>query len=446
MLRPHGEDYRYIFFGPKLQQLKWLHFVAWLPLILFIVRLVDTLVFDITLSRQRSVAAPQLLRQIVALILYFFLLAAVLSNILDQSLTAWLTTGTILAAVIGLALQETLGNLFSGIALHMEGGFEVGDVVHSGDFFGKVEQVSWRATRIRGYDSQLIVLPNSVIARDRLEVFPLNNLNARVLKIGVDYNVPPASVIGILMGAASHIDGVARDVPVVARVAAFGASEVTYDVKYYTRDFFLRDRIDAEIRKAVWYAFRRNNIAFATPVHAYQPYTPPEVTEHDMTADEILELLRLVPLLGPLSEEALRNLASAAEVHFYSKGEAILRSGAAGDSMFAIRSGTVSVRIADDSTRGWHEVAQLGPNMVFGEMALLTGEARTADVVAASDVMAVEIRKQLLQPILKSHPELAGALTAKVLARRDHLDAVRGELGGEEEQSILARIRTYFGL
>ena len=415
---------------------------------MFLVRVVDLLAFDLTLSRQRKVAAPQLLRQIVALILYFVLAAAVMSNILEKSLTAWLTTGTILAAVIGLALQETLGNLFSGIALHMEGGFEVGDVVHSGDFMGVVEQVSWRATRIRGYDSQLIVLPNSVLARDRLEVFPRNNLNARVLKIGVDYNVAPATVIGILMQAASHIDGVARDVPVVARIGGFADSAVTYDVKYFTRDYSLRERIDADIRKAVWYALRRNDISFATPVRAYQQYTPPQTATHDLSRAEVLDLLRGVRLLSVLSAPALEELAAAAQVHFYSKGEAILRHGAAGDSMFAVHSGNVSIRIADDSPQGWHEVAQLGPSSVFGEMALLTGEARTADVVAVSDVIAVEIGKASLQPILQNHPELAGALTANVMTRRDHLESVRDDLesGDEEEQTVLSRVRMWFGL
>jgi len=398
------------------------------------------------LSRRRNVAAPQLLRQIVGLIVYFVLFATLMSRILSESFTTLITTGTILAAVIGLALQETLGNLFSGIALHMEGGFEVGDVVHSGDFTGMIEQVSWRATRIRGYDSQLIVLPNSVLARDRLEVFPRGNLNGRILKFGVDYHVPPATVIGIMMQAASHIDGVAADVPVVARIGGFTDVAVTYDIKYFTRDFALRERIDADIRKAVWYALQRNGIAFATPVHAYQPYMPPMTATHDLSRAEVLDLLRRVPLLSVLPEEAIDDIVSASKVHFYSRGEAILRHGQEGDSMFALHSGSVSIRIADDSPQHWHEVAQLGPSHVFGEMALLTGEARTADVVAATDVIAVEIGKGSLQPVLQNHPELAGALTANVLQRRDHLDSVRDELSAGEDESVLSRIKTWFGL
>src|SRR5581483_11431139 len=109
-----------------------------------------------------------------------------------------------------------------------------------------VEGITWRATRVRGYDNQRLVFPNSMIARDRLEVFPRNNLNARKLQVGIDYNVAPATVIGILTQVAAHVDGVAREMPAIARVGGFGDSSVTYEIKYYTRDYSARDRIDAD--------------------------------------------------------------------------------------------------------------------------------------------------------------------------------------------------------
>ena len=423
----------------------WLKFAAFAALIVFCVRVAEALVFDLAMPRRRNVVAPQLLRQVFSIVLTIILLTLASNKWLGFSIYGALATGTIVAAVLGLALQETLGNLFAGIALHMEGGFEVGDVLHSGEFVGVVEQVSWRATRIRGFGNQLVVLPNAVIARERLEVFPRNNLNGRVLQIGVDYNIPPSTVIGILMQAASHIDGVAREVPVIARVGAYSDYAVVYEVKYFTRDYALRERIDADIRKAVWYALRRNDIAFATPIHAYQQYMPPATGGETLSSDEVAALLRDVDILSPLSDSAHEALAAAAKVHFYSRGEAVLRSGAAGESMFVVHSGSVSVRLPDDSPRGWDEVAELGPGSIVGEMALLTGEVRTADVVATSDVVAVEIGKEQLQPILHASPELATAISEKVLQRRDHLDSIRSA-EKEEEQSVVARIKAYFGL
>src|SRR5438067_1903390 len=90
---------------------------------------------------------------------------------------------------------------------------------------------------VRGFNNQLIVLPNSLIARERLEVFPRNNLNARVLQINIDYHVPPAKAIEVLTQAAAHVEGVAREQPALARVAGFGDSAVLYEIKYFTRDY-----------------------------------------------------------------------------------------------------------------------------------------------------------------------------------------------------------------
>jgi small-conductance mechanosensitive channel/CRP-like cAMP-binding protein len=423
----------------------YLHLLAWIALIIFVVRVVDAFLFDVVASRRRNVVAPQLLRQIVSILLYLFLFAVALKQVLHYDVKTALTGGAVLAAVIGLALQDTLGNLFSGIALHTEGAFDIGDVVHSGDYIGVVESVSWRATRIRGFNNQMIILPNAVIARERLEVFPHANLNARVLQLGVDYNIPPATVIGIVSQAAAHVDGVSREMPCFARVATFADSSVIYEIKYHTRNYAQRERIDADIRKAVWYALHRNKIAFATPVRAFQTYTPPDV-RHDVSAEEVLARLGQVDILSPLTDAARQTIAAVTGVHFYSKGETILRHGAAGDSMFVVHTGTASVRLPDDSDQGWHEVAQLGPGTLFGEMALLTGETRTADVVALTDVTALEIGKDSLQPILSNHPDLVEAITAKVVQRKGHLDAIRTGEPEEEETSIVSRVRAWFGL
>jgi small-conductance mechanosensitive channel/CRP-like cAMP-binding protein len=415
-------------------------FGAIAALIFLFVRAVDALAFG-----RRDVAAPLLLRQIVAITLYFLLFALAIAKIYDYDVRTALAGGAVVAAILGLALQDTLGNLFSGIALHLETSFEVGDVLHSGEYVGVVEGVSWRATRLRGFNNQTIILPNSVIARERLEVFPRNNLNGRVLPVNIDYHVPPAKAIEVLTHAAAHVDGVAREQPCFARVAGFGDSAVLYEIKYFVRDYSQRDVIDAAIRRAVWYALRRNDIAIPFPVRSFQPYTPMAAPE-EITGDEVRKHLREVAILAPLSDDAHQTIAVATRIHRYAKGETILRRGAAGDSMFVLHSGEVSIRVYDPDETGTHEVATLGPGSVFGEMALLTGERRTADVVALDDVVALEIGKDSLQPVLQKHPELVKAISSQVMQRRDHLESLREESVAEEEQSLLSRIRSYFGV
>lgn len=419
--------------------LKALRFVASLALAIFFVRLVDFLAFEVFRSRRGQIAAPGLLRQIVALVLYLIYIVWALSVIFQaKNIVAVVTTGTVLAAVLGLALQDTLGNLFAGIALHMDDTFEPGDVLHSGEYIGIIEATRWRGVRLRTFNNNIVILPNSVLARERLEVFPRNTPNARLLQLRVDYNVPPALVIGVLTQAVANVEGVSHLIPALARVAGFAEFAVTYEIKYFMTDYSHRDRIDAEIRKAIWYALRRNNIPIAVPIRSIHQYAPPASREQP-GHDEILAQLTRIGILSPLSAEALESIARVAHVYSYAAGETIIQEGAAGESMFVVYSGEVLVRAGDK------DVARLGAGDFFGEMALLTGERRAADVVAAGDVMIVEITRDALQPILTDNPELAASISARVMERRDTL-ILRRDHPPEEHAGFLTRVRAFFKL
>jgi small-conductance mechanosensitive channel len=413
-------------------------FLIYIPLIFFVVRAVDLLVFDM-ISRRRQLRAPVLLREIVSIVLFAILFGWALSRIFETKVTAFLATGTVVAAILGLALQETLGNLFAGIALHLEDSFEVGDVIRSGEYFGVVEAVRWRGTRLRTFQNSLVIVPNSMLARDRLEIFPRHNLNARVLSLSLDYNVPPSTVIPILTQAASHVDGVSNQAPAFARVAGFADSGLVYEIKYHMVDYSQRDRIDADIRKAVWYALRRNEVPIAVPVRTFQRYEAP-VARKELDAQEIAGRLAHIDVLSPLAPPEHESIASAAKVHAFSKGETIIRQGQTGSSMFAVHDGVVAVRVGED------EVARLGAGDFFGEMALLTGENRAADVIALTDVVVIEITKEAFQPVLQQHPELVDAISAKVTERRGSIESLRTASREDAHHNLLWRIKAYFGL
>ncbi|HEU4889793.1 MAG TPA: mechanosensitive ion channel family protein [Thermoanaerobaculia bacterium] len=414
--------------------LRILLFLACIPLALFSVRAIDLLAFDL----RRTVPAPLLLRELVSIVLYAIAFGSAISFIFNRSVTAFLATGTVVAAVLGLALQETLGNLFAGIALHMESSFAPGDVIRTGEYLGIVEAIRWRGTRLRTFNNNLVIVPNSLLARERLEVFPRNNFNARVLQINIDQHAAPATVIAVLTQAASHVEGVVQEMPCLARVAAFTDSGVTYEIKYFTADYSMRDRIDSDIRKAVWYALQRNGIELSVPIRAVKRYAP-ATQRLQPEPGTIRRRLSRVDILSPISRDVQQKIADAARVHVYSNGETILTHGAQGDSMFIVHDGSVSVRVDGE------EVARLGPGDFFGEMALLTGERRTADVVALTDVVALEIARDALLPVLHEVPDLAAAISARVVERQSNLDS-RLVRSPEEHASMLSRIKAYFGL
>jgi CRP-like cAMP-binding protein len=235
------------------------------------------------------------------------------------------------------------------------------------------------------------------------------------------------------------VEGVSTQIPAFARVAVLGDTSVTYEIKYHMTDYAQRDRIDADIRKAIWYALRRHSISIPYPIRTHVRYEPPtEGGQPDTT--EIVDRLGRIDLLSPLTRDALTSIAGATHVHTFAKGETILRHGDAGSSMFVVHAGVVSVRV-DEA-----EIARLGEGDVFGEMALLTGEHRTADVVACSDVTAIEITKEALQPVLRDNPGLAATISSKVAERRGGLESLRSATHEEAHHTVLSRIRHWFGL
>ena len=112
--------------------------------------------------------------------------------------------------------------------------------------------------------------------------------------------------------------------------------------------------------------------------------------------------------------------------------------------MFVLHRGIVSVQVREDGRE--REIAQLNDGSVFGEMALLTGEARSADVLAMTDVEVLEIHKDALRPVLAQNPELASGLSARIVERKQHLESSRSATQTAEQTSLVSRIRSWFGI
>ena len=421
----------------------YLQFAIAAFVVVFVVRLFDALVFDTVLIRRR-VVAPQLLRQIVSIGLYALFFSIVISIVFDRSATGLLASGTIVAAVLALALQDTLGNLFSGIALHLEDAFQVGDVVRSGELVGIVEGVNWRAARLRTLDNNLVVLPNSVIARERLEVYRRNRPAGRRFNIRLSYEVEPAEVIAIVGRAIENVPGVSHEFRAHARVGELGEYAMVYEVRYWIDDYHQRESIDAEVRRVIWYALRRNGLRVPFPVRTVQIDRPRQGREAHTDSAEVLQRIAAVHLLDPLTDVQKAELASSARKTAFTRGETILRHGDVGSSMFVVHRGEVSIRLVQE--QHIEEVARLGEGDVFGEISLLTGEARTADVVATTDVVVLEISKSSLQPLIEGSPELAHELGRRVMERRAGLDHAALHASDENVTTMMSRIRSWFGL
>jgi small-conductance mechanosensitive channel len=418
----------------------------WMSLALAAVRALNELVF-LVFRKRKGYDAPGLMRDLFSLVCYVTALTLILRYSIDLSFTALLPGSALLGVILGLALQDTLGNLFSGISLHADKPFQVGDVIMVGKFTGVVMSITWRAVKIKTFSNHIVLVSNSSIAKESIEVCPRDGQNARIVNFSTVYTDSPVKVIHVVREAIRECENVLRYMTPVVRVHNLGESGIEYDVKYWLSDYARHNDTDALIRQRIWYAFRRNGLSFAYPtrtVFMEQPYAPHDGTGRD--AESLAELLSAVDIFSPLTSDELNTLAQNVRGHVFAPGETIIRAGDSGSSMFVVHRGGVDVRVDSNGTQ--RTIKRLSEGDFFGEMALFTGEPRTANVVAAEETEVFEIGHEAMKRLFETNPDLVEALSHTINERRAGLAAHSPAAASEEETpaGLLFRIKRFFRL
>src|ERR1044072_724283 len=329
------------FFGLKtgehyfegLMRIPWL---ALLTLLAYLgIRVINALLFDFAFRLRRGYEAPTLVRNIFTLVTLTIFFAIVFSKVYHElNLGALLTTSAIFGVIIGLALQDTLGNFFAGISLHADRPFQVGDVIVVGQqkHTGVVESITWRAIKIRTFQNHIVLVSNSLAAREAIEVAPRGHLNARVVTFGTIYTDSPAKTIHVVREAVRDADNVSDKITPIVRIRGLGDSSIDWEIKYWLDDYAKYNDTDALVRQRVWYTLRRSGLTFAFPTRTlyFERSAPRAVTP----GNEIADRLSAVDIFAPLSNDELRQLADATVTHLFPPGETLIRAGGAGSAMF----------------------------------------------------------------------------------------------------------------
>lgn len=411
-------------------------------------------IVDVLLVRQLKFEVPNILRDATVFTLFFVGVLLILYRQTDLDVTGLFTTAGVLSIVIGLALQDTLGNVFSGLAIQTERSFNVGDWVRFGELEGVVVDVSWRATKLRTRQNDLVVIPNTQISKDLLINYSApTRVHAILEDVGVHYRHPPADVIAAIEEAADQTEGILKRPRVDVRTYHYGDFAIVYRAKYWIRDYEDLEDIRNAFNTRIWYAFRRRGIEIPYPIRNVFMH---HVTEETLQAEaearraRVFRYLRRVEVLDALSEDEMRDLASRARVEQYFRGETVIRQGTAGDSLYIIDNGLVEVLVSHDGRS--EGLAQLGPRSFFGEMALLTGEERTATVVTLAPTDFFVIDREAFRETLEKNPVIAERISEILVERRRELEETQallheadGQAIEDEKVRVLRRIRDFFG-
>jgi small-conductance mechanosensitive channel/CRP-like cAMP-binding protein len=421
-----------------------------MALVVAIIRLLNSLIFSTILS-SASYEISTLLRNVISTLIFIVAFIIILQSQFTtayEKLAPIFTGSTIIGIVIGLALQDTLGNFFAGAAIQADNPFQVGDVVNiplKGT--GVVESISWRGVKIRTFQNKLVIVSNAVLGKEIFEVAPKDNLNARVVFFNTLYSNSPAKTAQIIREVVRQVENVSPMIRPVVRIRGLAADGIDWEVKYWLEDYTKYNDTDALIRQRIWYAFQREKIEFAYPTRTIHIETKPQEEAFVETDTEIFERINNVPIFVPLNDDEIDKLARASAFRVFAPGEKIVRKGQKGSSMFIVHRGTVTVQVREEGKI--KPIRQLKEGGFFGEMGLFTGEPRTATVVADEETEVLEIKHFCLKPILEDNPELVESFGKIIEERRAALDELFQDQQSSEQKDksgVFNSIRKFFGL
>jgi len=234
---------------------------------LLLINVLFLAVFSLLGRERRELIIPPLLRKLILLVVYFIAFVIIIKGFYPElNLTGLLIGSTVFSAVVGLALQDTLVNFISGVTLTAEKSFRLNDWIRVGDKEGLVTEISWRATRIRTRDNNLLIIPNSVISREMITNFnyPVPLLREMVT-VGVSYRVPPRRVKEALLEAAGRVKEALRNPPPSVRLINFDAYSINYQLLFWLSDFENVPEVSSQIRMEIFDVFRSRNIIIPIP-------------------------------------------------------------------------------------------------------------------------------------------------------------------------------------
>ena len=417
--------------------------VAWWAVLTWLVVHVINVVLWRWLYPGAQPGGRKLIADLVSALIYAGGFLAILAFTFEQDISGVLATSGVVAIVMGLALQNSLGEIVSGLFMSVESPYRAGDWISIDDKVdGQVLETNWRATRLKTRTGDTLILPNSAIARAQIvnRYFP-DRIHTTQFTVSVDARTPPDRAVGVLTGALLAAKGIRRDPPPLVQLANLTPKAIDYRLTYSIDDFETAPEARSEVARRVWLhlawaGIRMDDAPVAAPGTA--------ASEPERVA-ALAKALAGVALHATLSDEERQQIAARSQRRAVAAGSTLVSQGQTGDSMFLISEGVLVVVVKNPGAVVETEVVRLGPGDYFGEMSLLTGAARSATVRALTDAVVHEVAKADLAPIMIARPSLATEL-GRVLATRQHALALaehQGMAANDTEASYAERISSW---
>jgi small-conductance mechanosensitive channel/CRP-like cAMP-binding protein len=365
--------------------------------------------FVVTERRPRE---GKLIQDLLAGLVYLAALLAIVAYVFDLPIKGLLATSGAIAIILGLALQSTLSDVFSGIVLNFSRPYRPGDWISiDGSTDGRVIEMNWRATHVLTAKRDLAILPNSTIAKAKIvNSSSPSGIHGITVTVRLEAGTAPAAGAEILRQAIVNTRPIlATPTPVIA-VKSISADAIEFDINFFVEE--LAQSIPAQNELFDWISRHLAAAGLGLASSQSQNYAPPPAAAK--TAVE--RATDLVAIFAEMTGDERKKLAAKAKCAQYDEAAVLVEPGTVLHSLFIIGSGVVSITRALSGV-GEIEVWRHGPGDHFGEIGMLTGAGAPVTLRALTPVTTYELAKEDLAPALEARPDVSLAL-CRALARR----------------------------
>jgi small-conductance mechanosensitive channel len=424
-----------------------------------LIRIVGFALFRLALPRLGK-PLPRIIEDLAIIVVYTVYGLSQL-RLAGVDLTGIIATSAIITAVLAFAMQDTLGNVLGGLAIQLDNSVRVGDWIQMDGLSGRVIDIRWRSTAVETRDWQTVVIPNSLLMKNRFTILgrregaPLQW--RRGIRFMIDPAVPPARVI-TLIDEEMHeimIANVARSPAPSCILIGFEAGNLLYELRYFLTDLQEDEYTDSAVRVHLFASLQRAGLRVAEEQRTVLAVAKDEAHAETVRQRELqrrLIMLRQVDLLAPLSDEEKNFVAERLQYAPFARGDIITKQGSIAHWLYVIAFGEAEVRY-EQAGRAPRVLGTVRAGQFFGEMGLLAGESRNATVVAKSDVECYRLDRASFQALLLARPELANEVSKVIAARQPELETARAEAAEAmahppepAQPALLERIQRFFGL
>src|SRR6516225_3930346 len=374
----------------------------------------------------------KLLQDLLAGFLYLAAVFAIVSYVFDLPIQGLLATSGVVAIILGLALQSTLSDVFSGIVLSFSRPYRPGDWISvEGGTDGRVIEMNWRATSILTARRDLAMVPNSTIAKSKIvNVSSPSGLHGTNITVQVDARTPPSRCSEILENAVRNSRLIVATPAATITVKAITATYIEFEIAFFVEELASTVKAQNELFDFIYRHLAAADIDLASPQNG--PIADGDVRKSGTGIDRLLELVAIFATFTP---EERSVIAAKLKEKSYDEGEILVAPGAVLQSLFIVGNGVLS--FTREEIEGDIELLRLGPGDHFGEIGMLTGAGAVAKLSALIPTTVYELAKADLTPILEARPQVAQEL-CRALARRQ---AVAGLDASPELDEILPKHR-----